>query len=254
MKKAYNPKHRYVQKRLLRQRFKENGKHIYRTLGWSKSVYREWFRYAQLSPKPYPSEFGDLSAYGTEYSDIDIHQLSDGGGGKLNKNDDKEFNKWWKEVMDLFYEPSEQLNDRIVTKMGRDPNKKDWPIDENYLYLQIDLRDLDKSVIEFNNVIKKEYEKQKQKKKKFKFVSKAKFSPSLSPKNIRLQKLMTYRLAYDLKFNQNKSRIDTVIYLSEIGLMKKADTYDLNKEYCERNNKLGEPISKSVFQNEVKRV
>jgi len=247
MKKAYNPKHKYVQKRFYKQKINSE----YRSLGWSKTVYREWFRFAQLSPLPYPTQFGNLSTYGTTDSDIDIHQRSE--GGRLRKDDDMEFNKWWKGVMDLFYEPSEQKIDRIVTKMGRDPNKTQWPINPNYLYLQIDLSDLDKAVIEFNKVMAKEYDKQKAKKKKFKFQSKAKFYPSLQSKNIRLQKLMTYRLAYDMKANQHKNRIDIVIRLTEMGLMEKADTYDNDKNAYETNKKLGVTIGDSIFEAEVKR-
>ncbi len=258
MKKTYNTNHNYVQKRFHKQLV--NGER--RSLNWSKNVYREWFRYAQLTPLTYPTDFGDLSEYSTDDANIDIHQITPNISrvGKLRrmrqmyKEDDKEFNKWWKEKKDLFYEPSEQLNDRIVTKMGRDPNKKKWPINNNYLYLQIDLKDLDKAVIEFNKVMVKEYEKQKNNKKNFKFQSKAKYFPSLPQKNIRLQKLMAYRLAYDMKFNQNKSRIDIVIYLTERGLMEKSDDYDEEvKEYEKRKNN-GLTIGDDVFENEVKRV
>lgn len=247
MKKIYNPKHKYVQKRFYKQEVKGE----YRSLGWSKNVYREWFRFAQLSPLPYPKEFGDLSLYGDECSYIDIHQVTP-KIGRLRNNDDEQFNKWWKEKMDLFYEPSEQLTDRIVTKI--DPNQKEFSDNPNYLYLQVDLRDLDKAVIEFNKVMLKEYEKQKSQKQKFQFESKAKFHPSVPQKNIKLQKLMIYRLAYDLKFKQEKSRIDIVIYLSEKGWMKKSESYDEDKQKYENNKKLGITIGDDVFYNEVKRV
>lgn len=247
MKKIYNTKHKYVQKRL----HKQNVKGEFRSLGWSKNTYREWFRFAQLSPLPYPKEFGDLSQYGTKYSYIDIHEVTP-KIGRLRKDDDKEFNQWWKEKMVLFYEPSEQSIDRIVTKI--DPNSKEFPNDKNYLYLQIDLRDLDKAVIEFNKLMKKEYEKKENNKEKFKFESKAKFHPSVSQKNITLQKLMIYRLAYDMKFNQNKNRIDIVIALTENGWMEKSESYDEDKQKYENNKKLGITIGDDVFYNEVKRV
>jgi hypothetical protein len=248
MKKIYNPKHKHVQKRFFKQKVKGE----YRSLGWSKNVYREWFRYAQLSPLPYPKDFGDLSEYGTNFAYENIHQIVP-TVGRPYKDGDTEFNKWWKEKMDLFYEPSEQRKDRIVTKIN--PNEKDWPFDKkNYLYLQIDLSDLDKAVVEFNKVMVKEYYKQREKRKKFKFQSKAKYYPSLPQKNIKLEKLMTYRLAYDLKFKQNKNRIDIVIHLTENGLMKKSDTYDGDKAVYEKNKKLGKAAGDAIFYSEVKRV
>ena len=100
----------------------------------------------------------------------------------------------------------------------------------------------------------KEYEKQKSQKQKFQFESKAKFHPSVPQKNIKLQKLMIYRLAYDLKFKQKKSRIDIVIYLSEKGWMEKSESYDEDKQKYENNKKLGITIGDDVFYNEVKRV
>lgn len=247
MKTIYNPKQKYVQKRLFKQKVKGE----FRSLGWSKLVYREWFRFAQLSPLPYPNDFGDLSQYGTECSYIDVHQITP-KVGRLRNDDDKEFNQWWKDKMDLFYEPSEQPIDRIVTKI--DPNSKDWPISPDLLYLQINLTDLDKAVIEFNKLMVKEYDKKIANQQKFEFKSKAQYYPSLPQKNIRLQKLMTYRLAYDLKFNQNKSRADIVIYLTERGLMEKLDGYDEDKRKYETNKKLGHTIGDDVFSNEVKRV
>jgi hypothetical protein len=247
MKKIYNPKHRHVQKRFFKQKVKGE----YRSLAWSKNVYREWFRYAQLSPLNYPKDFGDLSEYGTESAYIDIHPVTP-KIGRLYKDEDLEFNQWWKEKMDLFYEPPEQHIDRIVTKIN--PNEKEFQIDKNHLYLQINLSDLDKAVIEFNKVMVKEYYKQKEARKKFKFQSKAKYYPSLPQKNIRLQKLMIYRLAYDLKFKQNKSRIDIVIHLTENGMMKKSDIYDDDRAIYENNQKLGKPAGDDIFFNEVKRV
>jgi hypothetical protein len=247
MKKIYNKKHLYVQKRFFKQRVKGE----YRSLCWSKNVYREWFRFAQLSPLPYPSEFGNLSQYGKACSYVDIHEVTP-KIGRLRYDDDKEFNQWWKEKMDLFYEPAEQFNDRIVTKIY--PNQTELSEDPNYLYLRIDRRDLDKAVIEFNKLMVKEYEKQKEKGKKFQFESKAKFHPSVPQKNITLLKLMIYRLAYDMKFNQNKTRIDIVIHLTEKGWLKKSENYDQDKQKYETNKKLDVAIGDDVFYNEVKRV
>jgi hypothetical protein len=184
-------------------------------LAWNKNVYREWFRFAQLAAKyklPYPEEFGDLSKYSMDEAYIDIHERSE--AGRLRKTDDKAFEKWWKEKKDLFYEPPETA--RAVTKMRPSNNH---PKDNHFLYLQVDLRDLDKAMIEYHKMMVKIYNYQQEKGTKFIFQSKAKFHPSLPPQNIKLQKLTMYRLAYDL-FSQGKSRTDIVIELINRDWMK----------------------------------
>ena len=207
----------WKEKRLLT--FPVNGER--RSLGWSKVLYREWFRYAQLSPQPIPIEFGDLSLYGKdrEYSHANIHERSyrknrkgDYTSGRFNKVADIEFEKWWKDHRELFLEPSPDPAVEVLTK-GR------IKADDDHLILRFDLRDYERAKFEFENLIAKH-------KRDYVFESKARFKPSIEQRSIQLSKLLTYRIAWELCEIDGLSRKMTVIHLMDIGLMAKCESFD----------------------------
>jgi len=126
----------WKQKRLLVLKFNGEDRH----LAWNRSVYQEWFRFAQISPLKTPKEFGFLQEFGiknqfiynNEGKIVNPHKrdyfhitkkAKEKGEEKIYgrpfKEADKEFKKWWELNKELFLELREKKSIEILDKDQR---------------------------------------------------------------------------------------------------------------------------------------
>jgi len=169
---------RHIRKRLIA--FKVNG--IDRVKTHNENTYRELFRYCQLAKSP-PKDFifpDDMDNVDCEQSLRNIHSKSIA----FEKRKDLKFQEFWELNQELFIEPLDEDPIVIATKEPI-PEKAD----KDTLYLKVDLRDTKRALVEAKRIINKH-------KRRFVFNSKAKYQLGIPQQFIRLEKILSYRVAY----------------------------------------------------------